>query len=188
MAINTMKPYRPFGLSLALIVSVIVYSVIPLTTVVTLLYLNSWVYQEPKSGISGISVLGISAAPLMANGVIAVLFFILAVVAWRGRRPTMRVIFPAVTVFYALFMLGAMLNNGGDGLQNGIDSTTQFRTDATRFYAVVIVCVTLYVCFYLNRWASRAFYRGYYTKEDLRLMEEMRLTTPQTGNAQSLQN
>ncbi|MCU0514795.1 MAG: hypothetical protein MUE40_19750, partial [Anaerolineae bacterium] len=157
------KPPRPLGLSLAIMVSVFVFAIIPLVSVAVLLQINNRVYNVSDTGeFSGISLPGFAPEPLLVYAATAIFFLVMGLVAWRGRVPAMRVAFPALNVLYGLVIL---LSLGGESSvwQEGMDSLQATRDNIRVIYLAVMVMVVIYVTWFMNRWSARAFYRGHYT-------------------------
>jgi hypothetical protein len=163
------KPPRPLGLTLALSGSTLVFSLIPLFVVGTIVYLNNRVYASEDGGFVGFNLPGFDISPLIVFSGTAIFFMVMAVVAWKRRHPAMRVVFPLLTVIYAAFWVLSMLPTGTEA---SVDSMQQAQSGLIDFYLVVVVGTAIYVTWFMNRWSSRAFYRGYYTPEDIKMLDE----------------
>jgi len=167
------RPERPFGLSIALILSVILFSLWPLTQVGMILlvrqhfanvaYTYQFEGQQYTEIASGGDFLGIPQTNLLAYAISSLAYLAVAVIAWRGRPPYIRWVLIAAVITLTVWRIGSVLVTltGQASFQAGIDSADQFRS---------LLCVQLpfsllipvYVLWYVNRGPARAFFRGYY--------------------------
>lgn len=97
---------------------------------------------------------------------VSVLFLVVAVLAWRGRPPSMRFVLMAAIVGVTVFNLAPIfLQAPPDFARQGIDSSTQMNESIEWVQLASNFLIVLYVLWYINRAPSRAFYRGYYLAE-----------------------
>ncbi len=165
------KPKRPFGVSLAILTGVTVFAILPLLITVLFIYLNNRVYLEGDGSFSGLTFLGLSTPSVGTYTAAAILFLGVAFFAWRGRPAAMRFIFP-LAVFIMAILMSVLVGVAGSstGFQAGIDSAETARQVFREGYVIVILLVVVYISWFFNRWSARAYYRGYYTPEDLALI------------------
>jgi len=178
-----LKPHRPFGLTLAILVGVIFYSVIPLFITIQFLLVESHMnnvgkelnlgeetVQEIASG--GDLTGGVTRFDMIVQAIMAFAFIGIAFFAWRGKPRVMRHIFTwsvilisVASVVVVIFPtpIGGMSGGSLDGLAKVL------QPSVFAFY----VLLPLYVVWYLNRAPARAFYRGYYLPKELELFTEM---------------
>ncbi|NWF67794.1 MAG: hypothetical protein HXY40_01790 [Chloroflexi bacterium] len=168
------KPGRPFGLSLAIALSVIYFSLLPLL-------FNGLIWSVRQHFVAlpvaeNAAEIGLDT-PLFqgAEGlpqvnlwqiVLSVVFLVVAVLAWRGRPPAMRFVLLFAIIGITVFNLA--LTFGGqaaDAATVGIDSAAQIEESLSLVQLMSNALVVLYVLWYINRAPSRAFYRGYYLPE-----------------------
>src|SRR5689334_13797789 len=103
------RPPRPFGVTLAIIASLILFSCFPLMEVGMLLsvrlhFSNLTLEGDgPQPFAIGADFLGISDSKLFLQALIALIFLIIAFFAWRGRRPFMRYVLMLVCAGLTLF-------------------------------------------------------------------------------------
>lgn len=177
------KPYRPFGVTIAILLAVVFYSLIPLFFTGQLLLVEShfnsrpdvWVFpQESVEEIArGGNLTGdITRLDMMVQVVLALVFMVIAFFAWRGKPHWMRYVFAvsvigisAMTIVIFVFPAPTADMSGGslDGLARLL------RPGVFAWY----VLLPLYVVWYLNRAPARAFYRGYYLPEELEAIAQM---------------
>src|SRR5215813_1438102 len=129
-----MKPGRTLGLSLAIIASVILFTVLPFMQIATLLLLNYHLrnvdLNVPGNNAavapiaSGGNFMGVDNNAVLIQCVLGVIFLVIAFYAWRGRPSWIRftmlaavVVLTIVTVVYSVIPLSHDPN-----LNDGIDS------------------------------------------------------------------
>lgn len=174
------KPGRPFGVSLAIFVSVLVFSVVPLLQIGIILLIEHRVNQisqdfsinlpgqegEIEAFATGGNFRGVSDDRLIAQGVLAVLFLGIACFAWRGRPSMMRYVLVFAVLLLTLITLGLTIlpilqqEQRGAGQSGG--SLDWLFSSLACGHIVSVIFVPVYVVWYLNRGPARAFYRGYY--------------------------
>jgi hypothetical protein len=167
------RPTRPFGLSLAILASVVLFSVLPFMQIGLVLSVRQhFADQDYQFGedsavravASGGEVLGISDMELLLRGLIASGFLAIAIGAWIGRpRRVHRVMLVVVLVL----AFGTITSNllpmlNAPALQVGVTSGASFQQPFRVTEIVLTILIPLYVVWYMNRAPARAFYRGYY--------------------------
>lgn len=164
------KPGRPLGLSLAIITSALLFSLLPLLQIAILLLLRERlraVELLEGGGAAGSYLTGISDSQLLLQAGLGLLFLAVAVAAWRGRPPAIRLIMVgAVLLLTALTValdLSAAAQPAAAG--EGFDSGAGLADSLLRTRAALSLLVALYVVWYINRGPARAFYRGRYLAE-----------------------
>ncbi|NWG18274.1 MAG: hypothetical protein HXY41_16750 [Chloroflexi bacterium] len=166
------RPGRPLGVSLAIIASLLVFSVLPLLQVgmvltvrqVRLNALNQEL-SEDAPAFSGADVVGgISEAELLIQGVLGLGFLALAAPAWRGRPPALRFMLVGAVVLLTVIKLAAIIiqSLSQHNLQIGMSSADSIFQSLSVGQLAVEFLVMLYVVWYMNRGPARAFFRGYY--------------------------
>jgi magnesium-transporting ATPase (P-type) len=166
------KPKRPFGVSFAIFTCFLVFTVLPLLEVIFIVSVNNMmVYDEV--GRSGLNIVGFDAMmqQMSLQAVLAIGFFVLITITWFGRPPMIRFIFSGAVGLFGLVTIVAQIIPRYIASPTVMDSSRDVNQPALIAYLVVTVLITLYTIWYMNRWAARAFYRGYYLPEDI---EEMR--------------
>ena len=160
-------PGRPFGLILAIILSVLLFTVMPLMQVAFILMLRhrfSEIDFLETGGASGGSIEGVDDIQLVLALVMSVVFLIIAVLAWRGKPKVIRFIFVGAVSLFTLVTVAttiATLQQEAT-FQQGIDSSASFFDSLHVVRLLMTVLIALYVIWYVNRAPARAFYRGYY--------------------------
>jgi hypothetical protein len=175
------KPKRPFGVSLAIIICLLIFVVLPLLEVLFIISVdNMMVFDEV--GRSGINVIGIDKfrQQMIWQVALAIGFFILIVIAWVGRPPIIRLIFSGAVGLMGLLTVIAQIIPRLVATPTVMDSSRDVNQPILIFYLAMTILITLYSVWYLNRWAARAFYRGYYLPEDIEEMKriEQELISP----------
>jgi hypothetical protein len=169
-----MKPGRPFGLSLAILASAMLFSILPLMQVILIILIryrlqntNLAVPGAPEGvtpSVTGGSFMGITEIELLIQVGLGLLFLVIAVFAWRGRPAWIRyAMLAAVALLAALTVVLSALPLATDtDLNTGIDSGASFIQTLLSGRLILSLLVALYVVWYANRGPARAFYRGYY--------------------------
>lgn len=174
------KPGRPLGLSFAILISVMLFSLLPFAQVIFVLSLQQQ-FQAieflPGSGAIG-GDLQIADANLIIPLVNGLLFLIVAIMAWRGRPEYARLAFMAGVIYITVvtLLLTIFTITVEPTVEQGFDSGAQITNSLLGARVVISVLVALYVLWYVNRGPARAFFRGYY------LPEPGGETSPQTVN------
>ncbi len=121
------KPGRPLGLSIAIIVSTLLYTLFPIGQV--LFYLSLFQHFEnteflESGGAIGTSVTHISPLTVVLPLIYGLVFLVIAVMAWRGKPQAIRWIFMlavfSITVITILMSIQSL--NAPPSLDQGIDS------------------------------------------------------------------
>jgi hypothetical protein len=170
---SAQKPPRTFGLALAIILSIIYFSVLPLIANGYTVLLKRHFENVGEScfdmgpDVEPVCISGMEGAEVNYWQVLlAVIFFVVAVFAWRGKPPSIRFIFMFAIIGVTIFNLGLTFSiPAPDPATQGFDSSTgmaQVLANAQLFGSFLVV---LYVLWYTNRGPARAFYRGYYLQE-----------------------
>jgi cytochrome bd-type quinol oxidase subunit 2 len=162
------KPGRPLGVSLAVTASILLFSFVPLIQVVFLLNLRQHIFIDSETGASGVNVLGVSDTNLLIQFVLGLVFFVIALFAWRGRPASMRFVLLAAVLLLTvltvtLTILPQLTQPACDpATLQSCDSSVEVSRSIAWGRLVVTLLVPLYVVWYVNRGPARAFYRGYY--------------------------
>lgn len=164
------RPGRPLGVSLAIIAAVLIFSLLPLLQVGLLFAVQQHFANLNISDngsqmmIVGTDFMGIAAETLAVQVILACVFFIVALFAWRGRPGTARFTFMGLVVIYTAIKLASVISQTTtpQNLQAGISSMDSLLQAVSKGEFIVEVLVMLYVIWYMNRGPARAFYRGYY--------------------------
>ncbi|MBK9122579.1 MAG: hypothetical protein IPM16_05575 [Chloroflexi bacterium] len=172
------KPGRPLGLSLAIILSVGLYVVLPMFQLIVQVGLQERISQidspivvdgqELTAGASGGSFVLVGESELIVQTVAAGVFLVLAIFAWRGRPRGIRTAFTAAVLLYAgvtAYVTARTLLARSD-ISAGISSADDLVRQLLCGVLVTTVLIPLYVVWYINRAPARAFYRGTYAVEE----------------------
>jgi hypothetical protein len=168
-----MKPGRPFGLSLAIIASVMLFTLIPLMQV-SMVLLVQYRLQSTTLSIGsdsgevqpiavGGDFTGVSDSALFVQTLLGLAFLMIAVFAWRGRPSFIRSVFVAAVGGLTLLTLvaSALPLLAQPDLQSGFDSGAGISHSLLSTRIVFSLLVPLYVVWYSNRAPARAFFLGY---------------------------
>lgn len=173
------RAMRPLGLSLAIVLTVLLFSIFPLLQISVnwliqdrINQLNSaevdFVPNDDESGVTPLAVGGnfnaIAPWQLVAQGALSLFFLIVAVFAWRGRPPWIRyLLFGSIlllTAFSGAILLSQMLTPRT--LEDGVTSADVFFSQARCVQSFFTIIVPLYAVWYMNRAPARAFYQSQY--------------------------
>jgi hypothetical protein len=179
MQIHTKTPERPFGVTLAILASVFVYSVLPLLwlglTILIEQRLNE--ISEVRIPIGSDEVapiatggsldLGIGTTEILVQMSLSLGFLFIALLAWRGKSRFMRYLFLLAVISLSTVMIAARLlplfETPRDGISGGsLEAVFDFLSNG---HILLMIFLPIYVIWYLNRGPARAFYRGYYLNE-----------------------
>lgn len=168
------KPGRTLGLSLAILASVMLFSILPLTQVGTVLLLRSR-FENASLTIDGQnesvaplavggSYTGVDDSALVVQSVLGAAFLVIAFFAWRGKPHWIRfamlasvVVLTLVTIWFSVAPLVSQRD-----ISQGFDSGAGIRDVLLSGRLLLSILVALYVVWYVNRGPARAYYRGYY--------------------------
>ncbi|NDJ62027.1 MAG: hypothetical protein GYB67_12925 [Chloroflexi bacterium] len=161
----TTKPGRPLGVSLAVLASMMLYAILPLSqlAIVWLVEQRLRAAEALGEGMTGGSIEGLADGSLFLQAVLGIGFLVIAVLAWRGRPPAIRLMLIAAVVvlgFIGALLILVELFTPPD--LNVFDSGTEVARSLLVVRLIVTVLVPMYVIWYMNRGPARAFYRGYY--------------------------
>nr|MCU0482485.1 hypothetical protein [Anaerolineae bacterium] len=109
---QTLKPHRPFGLTIAILVGVIFYSLIPLFFTAQFLLVEAhmnnmesqWTFGEEtveEIARGGDLTGGVTRFDMIVQSLLALGFMLIAFLAWRGKSRVMRHIFTWAVVLIA---------------------------------------------------------------------------------------
>lgn len=169
------KPGRPFGVTLAIIVSVLLYTVMPLSVVAQIILIENQINQRTNTLVfpgeevqeiaRGVDI-GISLADreVIIQVGLAVGFLIIAVLSWLGKPSYMRHVLRLAVIVISVMSIYLVIqpDNGWSG--GSLDSVLD---NLTVGFILWYMLVPLYVVWYLNRAPARAFYRGYYLENEV---------------------
>jgi hypothetical protein len=172
----TQKPQRPFGVSIAIVTGIILFTVLPLLEIAFLLSIDNMMVFDDV-GRSGLDIMGIDGfrQQVVPQVIFALLFFMVAVFSWRGRPAIMRIVFSATIMMIAGLTIMQQILPRLSTSTTALDSSRDVSQPILIFYLVLTLVITLYSLWYMNRWASRAFYRGHYLPEDIETMKKLEL-------------
>lgn len=170
MSNTAQKPGRPLGVTLAIIVSVIMYSLLPLVTVILVFMterrLSEGVAELGASASGGDLLGGYTEAQLIFQVILSIVFFVIAVIAWRGNQGYMRFVLMGSVILLTLINIGLILifklAEDDESLVGQTGGSQDILEILQSGRIVLLIIVPLYVLWYLNRGPARAFYRGYY--------------------------
>lgn len=167
MSDNKRQTTRPFGVSLAIVLSLILFSFIPLLQVFFTVYIRT---QMGDSGMQiggsgdaiggALGIVSITDVQLLLRGIPALLYVGVAVMAWRGWPPVARYVMSVSVVGLWLYgtVLG-LLRERTFSAAGGVSSDGVLRWLQSIDF-VISALVVVYVVWYMNRAPARAFYRG----------------------------
>jgi hypothetical protein len=171
---NSPTPQRTLGISLAILLSVVVYTVLPLIFVTFTLILQSRIRRTNITvGVNDPMVIGgsvgfvsISPIELVLWSLVAVIFLGIALRAWRGKPSTIRYAFMGSVIISPIIYAGLWLfrtyRDNQVIAESGAFASNNPFTAICSSAAILPILITVYVVWYMNRGPARAFYRGYY--------------------------
>lgn len=174
---NVIKPGRPIGLTLAILLGVLLYAVMPLVLLGYRLLVESRLsridmpvvfegeeYQALASGGS----FEITANEILVQAAAILVFIAVAYLAWRGGRAWIRPLFTGTVLLYggltAFFTLSDLLTPAS--INEGMSSLDSLISQGLCSVLVTTILIPVYVLWYINRAPARAFYRGTYAPPD----------------------
>lgn len=170
------KPARPFGVTLAILLCVLFFSLIPLISVGSRVMIERHITRDQTfvlpdgstvEAISGVDEGGaLDEGAVRVQIAVSVFFIVVAFFAWRGRSNVMRYLFMAAVVGIALILLYQNFVLFRDsGFEGGTgEALLRFLRNINILFLILLPA---YVVWYLNRAPARAFYRGYYLQKEL---------------------
>ncbi|MDX2160525.1 MAG: hypothetical protein SF162_04285 [bacterium] len=166
-----LKPPRPLGLSLAILLSIFLFTVLPLAQLCVLFSIQYRASQTRITDANGAEAIafggnfgGISTIMVITQAVLGIVFLGIAIFAWHGRPTSIRHVMNGsvllLTLFYVWDNLAALFVP--TALAGGIDSGAGLRTalQCVRLFANLLI--PLYTLWYMNRGPARAFFQGHY--------------------------
>lgn len=168
-----LRPGRPFGLTLAIFATTLMYSIVPITqlgfNLLVMNHFNNLDLNMPWSGGDEVIFAGadaniVSVRDILLVGGVGIGFLVIAIFAYRGRPAWSRhLLFYSVLVLNAVYLVTILSNIlRPSDLSQGFTSADDFFRSTELGYLVMMSLVTLYLIWYMNRAPARAFYRGYY--------------------------
>src|SRR6185369_13422126 len=109
------RPPRPFGVTLAIIASLLLFTVFPLMEVGMLLSVRlhfanvTFEGDGPQPFAMGADFLGIPDSTIFLQAVLALIFLVIAIFAWRGRPSFMRYILMAACAGLTLYSIATIV-------------------------------------------------------------------------------
>lgn len=169
-AMSAARPPRPLGVSLAIITSILLFSVLPLIQVGLVMVVQQHFasLDFPEGGPQPVAVggdfLGVAPMTLIVQSALALAFLGLAAMTWRGRPGRIRFIFVGTVVLLTIVKIAVQLVQAlqAQALTQGISSLDSLAAAFGRIQSGFEVLVMLYVVWYMNRGPARAFYRGHF--------------------------
>lgn len=168
------KPKRPFGVALAIFTCFLLFTALPLIEVFFIISVDSMMVFDTV-GRSGINIIGIDGfrQQMTIQATLAIAFLILLILTWIGRPPFIRIVFSGAVALIGILTVVVQIIPRFIASPTVMDSSRDFNQPALIIYLIVTLCITLYTIWYMNRWAARAFYRGYYLPEDVEEMKRI---------------
>lgn len=172
------KPGRPIGLTLAILLSVMLYAVMPLVLLGYRLFVQDRLSrvdapvvfegEEYRALASGGSF-EIATGEIVVQSVAILIFLVVAFLAWRGGRSWIRPLFTGTVLLYggltAVFTLRDLLTPAA--IDQGMTSLDTLIAQGLCTILATTILIPLYVLWYINRAPARAFYRGSYRRPEL---------------------
>jgi hypothetical protein len=168
------KPGRPLGLSLAIVLSAMLYALLPGVLLGYRLYVAERIGRidspvefegEVFSALASGGSFEVSAAEVVIQGGAILVFLIVALLAWRGGgRPWTRPLFTGTVLAYGGLTAFVTLRDllAPFDFNEGLSSLDTLSAQGLWSVVVATVLIPLYVLWYVNRAPARAFYRGAY--------------------------
>ncbi|MBC7869698.1 MAG: hypothetical protein H7Y09_02575 [Chitinophagaceae bacterium] len=187
------KPSRPLGVTLAIFVSVILFSLVPLLQIGQIKLIERHFQQVSQTDIpfdpnnpteaaaSGGSFTGFDDDRILLQTIVGIVFFAIAIFAWLGKPAFMRFVLMGAVMGLSLLTIVLTILPQAEQATEGIGGGSMqalFRALASG-QVLMALLVPIYVIWYLNRGPARAFYRGHYVSEP----EETRVREQQIAEA-----
>lgn len=171
---SLIRPGRTVGVSLAILASVMLFTVLPLLQIAMLLGIRYRFASvelpvpgettNPVPMAVGGNLSGVDDITLVVQVVMGVVFLVIAFFAWRGRPAWIRLALLAavllLTVVTVALSVAPMLAR--PDMSQGVDSGADLMRVLLSSRLLMSILVAFYVAWYMNRGPARAFYRGYY--------------------------
>lgn len=161
------RPPRTLGLSLAIILSVVLFTILPLLPVIWVILFRIRISETcstfgiADNAMCGAELFGVDEPSFVFLGVLGILFLFVAIFAWHGRPPWIRFVMLAAVVLFTLLILVVTLLP----LFTPPDPAQGMSTSLNELICFVwppFLLIPAYIIWYMNRGPARAFYRGYY--------------------------
>jgi hypothetical protein len=176
---NLTKPPRTFGISIAILASICLFSCLPLTQSAVLLALpsrNNPEFISPPAGSSDIpsavggEIFNFDSNRLIVQGIIALAFLVIAVFAWRGKPSAIRWVLIGAVLLLSVGNFVLIINTLATPptLDGGLDSGSNLERNLVLTQLCFTIAIPLYVVWYMSRGPARAFYRGHYLQNESR--------------------
>jgi len=160
------QPVRTLGISLAIFLSLVLFTLIPLVQVFFTLYIRS---QISESGVlvggtadaigGSLGIAAVSNAQLLLRGVPALLYVGVAAMAWRGTPPTARyALSGSVVLLWLYYRTLNFWSSREFSAEGGVSSDVLLQWLRSVDF-VISLLVVVYVVWYMNRAPARAFYQ-----------------------------
>lgn len=176
-SMTEVKPGRTLGISLAILASVMLFTLFPFLQLAMLLIINNRLQfvDLPVPGQEdtvtplevGGDITGIASAGLVVQAAVGAAYLVIAFLAWRGRPSWIRFAMIATVIVMTVLTVVLSLTPlfGQQELSQGIDSGEALRRVLLSGQLLLSVLVALYVVWYMNRGPARAYFRGYYLSD-----------------------
>lgn len=170
------RPPRTLGVALAILLSVLLYTVIPLMLLWVDLSVQSKFqnlenltipYPDGSDGqafaVGGTANI-VPTARLIFDMVTSLGFLMIAIFAWRGRPSGVRfLMLAAILAMTAINVLSIFLSlRSTPSFEDGLSSGDGFANTLLLGRLMFTVLIPAFAAWYLSRGPARAFYRGYY--------------------------
>lgn len=170
------RPGRPFGISIAVALSLAIFVMMPLVELIFLLAVTGIRVQEEAGVLAGTNSAALPMPLICAQGGLAGAFFILALLAWRGAPRWVGLAYPLAVVVYSAVLLFVRLLPSlttAPTLSGGIDSFDSAQQVIDQVLVIIVLFLLIYTPWFFNRWSARAYYRGAYLQSDLEQLAAM---------------
>lgn len=172
------KPKRPFGLTLAIVASVMLFTVLPILEVLFILSVDQMMVFD-EVGRSGLDIVGLDGfrQQMIVQIIFAIGFLVIAILSWRGRPTVMRYILSGTLTIIGVLTIFSQILPRMTARATTLDASRDVSQPVLTIYLIITILITLYSVWYVNRWASRAYFRGHFLPEDIeeikRIEQEM---------------
>lgn len=163
------RPGRPCGVTLAILLGVFLFSLLPLLQVGLVLAVRQhfaaldFSSDGPQPMAAGSNFLGsMTELELALQTALSLGFLIIGVLTWRGRPAAMRYVFALAVAALTAIKLAALALRPSPGIQEGITSGDALFQSLSLGQFAIEMLVMVYIVWYMNRGPARAFFRGHY--------------------------